>query len=142
MKPPLMSPYGLIQESLWPDEWLVLVSCVLLNCTRRKQVEQVFDVFTHLLPDPKSLLECDPEMLRDQIMTLGFMQRRASTLKKLAAAYMTWDHVDPSTLPGIGEYGTRAWKIFMKDDLGDDEPKDGALKLYWRWRKHINVLDG
>ena len=133
-----MSPYCLIQEHVWPNEWLILVSCVLLNCTRRVQVEQVFDAFTKVMDTPERLLEVDKEILRDRISPLGLSVRRAKVLQDLARAYIKWDHVDAFTLPGIGDYGARAWRIFAKNELGDDEPNDGALKLYWNWRLNLN----
>jgi len=42
---PPRSGYGLIQEDLWPDEWKILVSCMMLNYTSRKQVEKILPSF-------------------------------------------------------------------------------------------------
>ena len=50
---PPKSPVGLIQEELWPDEWKILISCLMLNQTTRKQVDKViwkfFDKWNFLI---------------------------------------------------------------------------------------------
>lgn len=132
---PPVSPYSLIQETLWPDEWKCLVACVMLNCTTRKQVEKVLPIFFDRWPTADAINCADPLEIASVIETLGFKNRRTNRLKQLAAAYLKrdWNHV--SQLPGIGEYASRMWEMFFLGRLGDDEPSDGALTLYWRWRK-------
>lgn len=44
-KLPPRSLFGLLQEDLVPNEWMILISCMMLNCTSRKQVEKVFPTF-------------------------------------------------------------------------------------------------
>ena len=39
--PPGRSPFGLLEEILWADEWKMLVACMMLNCTTRVQVDRV-----------------------------------------------------------------------------------------------------
>jgi len=136
---PLMSPYGLIQESLWPDRWFILVSCVMLNCTRRKQVEKVFPSFMRTFPTPEALIEGDESFLREMIAPLGFKNRRTKTLRNLAMEYMKDEWKNIVELPGVGEYASRAWEIFVEGNLGGDPPRDGALMLYWTWRKRVQA---
>ena len=38
---PPRSPFGLLEEILWADEWKMLVACMMLNCTTRVQVDRV-----------------------------------------------------------------------------------------------------
>jgi methyl-CpG-binding domain protein 4 len=38
---PVRSPFGLLEEILWADEWKMLVACMMLNCTTRVQVDRV-----------------------------------------------------------------------------------------------------
>ena len=134
---PPVSPYGLLQETLWPSEWLILVSCMLLNCTTRKQVEKVLPEFIRRWP---SAAEFITHAEREQVMTLikplGFASRRTDNLLKMSQRYLCgpWDNV--RELPGIGEYAARAWEIFCRGELGDEPPNDHALVDYWRWRKH------
>ena len=130
---PLRSPHSLIQEDLWPNEWLILSACVLLNCTKRKQVELVIGRFMQEWNTPQKFLEFEPNEVMDSIKSLGFMNRRYDRLEKLAVFLTNEDIKEPRDLPGIGEYGARAYEIFCLGIIGDAEPNDGALALYWRW---------
>lgn len=132
---PPFSPYGLIQEALWPSEWLVLVSCVMLNCTRRKQVEGVLPGFIERWPTAADLASADRTFVEEAIRPLGLASRRAGNLIALAGAYVSgsWKHA--RELPGIGEYASRAWEIFCLGELGDELPKDHALVQYFNWAK-------
>ena len=124
----------MIQEDLWPDEWKILVSCVMLNCTSRKQVEKVLPNFFNRWPDAKSLLKAQESDVQSIIAPLGFKNRRTTLLKKLAFEYESgWEEI--RGLPGIGEYAARAWEIFIKNEMGKVCPKDHALTKYWIWRK-------
>ena len=132
---PQRSPFGLIQEDLWPDEWKCLVSCLMLNCTTRKQVEKVLPDFFAKWPNPQALLSATEEEVSESISTLGFQNRRTKRLFEMTGSYVqkNWTHV--SELPGIGDYASRAWEIFFKNKLGNHPPVDGALVVYWKWRK-------
>jgi methyl-CpG-binding domain protein 4 len=132
---PPRSGFGLIQEDLWPNEWQILVSCMMLNCTSRKQVEKVLPLFLSYWPTAKDLLSADIEKISETISPLGFKNRRTKNLVKMSEAYLTSQWKDPRELPGIGEYAARSWEIFIKNNLGDGPPKDGVLGLYWEWRK-------
>ena len=133
---PPRSPYGLIQEDLWPNEWLILVTCMLLNCTTRKQVEKVLPEFRERWPTPQDFFKADWTDVGNLIGTLGFARRRTLNLMKMTERYLTGPWSDPRELPGVGEYAARAWEIFCQGELGDTEPKDHALTEYWRWRKY------
>jgi len=129
---PPASPFSLVQEHLFPNEWAILVSCVMLNCTRRSQVEGVLPEFLRRWPDAPALLQAPEEEIIGLCRPLGFANRRTVMLRQLAAAYVgPWEHA--RELPGIGEYGARAWEIFCRGELGDEPPRDHALVLYWLW---------
>lgn len=136
---PPVSPYSLIQESLWPDEWKCLVACVMLNCTTRKQVEKVLPVFFAKWPSAEATQYADKEEMAATIASLGFKHRRTDRLIKLAAAYAKRDWTHVHELPGIGEYASRMWEMFFLDFMGELQPSDGALTLYWRWRKNYEA---
>ena len=132
---PPRSPYGLIQEDLWPNSWLILVACMMLNCTTRKQVDKVFPLFKKKWPTPQNLLTCDKDELIGVIKPLGFGNRRADALIRMTTSFLKddWSHV--KQLPGIGEYASRAWEIFCCGIIGDEAPSDHALVKYYYWRK-------
>lgn len=142
---PPRSPYSLLQEDLWSgrpeSEWLILVSCIMLNCTTRKQVEKVLPEFRRRWPTPQSFMEADFVEVATLIASLGFLRRRTLALKKMTERYLTspWQHA--SELPGIGTYGARTWEIFCMDVLGDEPPQDHALVQYWSWRTELSGLD-
>lgn len=132
---PPRSGFGLIQEDLFPDEWKVLVSCMMLNCTSRKQVEKVLPTFFNKWSTAKDLIDADQDEIAETISPLGFKNRRTKNLLSMSKAYLDQSWQDPRDLPGIGEYAARAWEIFFDNKLGEEPPVDGALVLYWNWRK-------
>lgn len=132
---PSRSPYGLIQEDLWPDKWKILLSCMFLNCTTRKQAEKILPILFKKWPHPQDLMSCDIEELRSIIKPLGFANRRSISIVRMSKSFLFDDWKDPRDLPGIGEYAGSAYDIFCKGVLGDSPPKDKALVKYYYWRK-------
>lgn len=129
------SPFGLLQEDLYPNAWLVLVSCMMLNCTSRKQVERVLPTFIAKWPTPQSFLGADKENVVEVCKPLGFANRRSDNLLKMTERFIAspWD--DPRQLPGIGEYAARCYEMLFMNELGEEAPKDHALVQYWHWSK-------
>lgn len=137
---PPRSPYGLIQEDLWPDEWKIVTACVFLNCTTRRAAEKILPKFFSRWPDPETMSAADPREVEEMIAPLGFKSVRTKRILSLSRAWSgPWVHA--RELPGVGEYAGRAWEIFCKNELGDEAPRDGALTHYWRWRKHDQEKD-
>lgn len=132
---PPRSPYSLIQEDLWPNEWKILVSCILLNCTTRKQVEKVMPRLFQLCPDAASMSVVDKEPLARVIAPLGFKNKRSSTLISMSKAYLKGGWTHAKELPGVGEYAAAAWEIFVKRSMPSMCPKDHALTLWWKWHQ-------
>lgn len=130
---PPHSPHGLIQESLFPDEWLILVACLMLNQTQRKQVEQIMLEFIEKWPNPEAFLGSDVDEVAHLIRPLGFVNRRGSNLRKMTKAFLESDWCDARQLPGCGEYAGRAHDIFCRGIVGSEPPKDHALTKYWTW---------
>lgn len=133
MHPPARSPFSLIQEDLWPDKWMTLVACQMLNCTTRRQVERVLPEFAKRWPTAETLLKADPLTVGDTVSSLGFRTRRVKNLMAMAKVYSEGNWSDVRAIPGCGEYAGRTHDIFFKNDLGNCEPADHALTRYWRW---------
>jgi len=129
----------LIQEDLWsgqPEcEWKILVSCMMLNCTTRKQVEKVLPEFFRRWNTPEAFIKADKVEIAALICSLGFCRRRTVNLMKMSEAYLISDWKHASELPGIGPYASRAWEIFCCGVLGDEPPHDHALVQYFEWAK-------
>lgn len=137
---PPKSPHSLIQESLWPDEWRILISCLLLNLTTRKQVDKVIDRLFHKYPGPCSMAIAKDDDLYDIIKSLGLANKRVKTLKRFSHEYMTENWNSPKQLYGCGKYADDAWRIFCKGDWRDVDPSDHALNKYHDWLKEENKL--
>lgn len=132
---PPVSPYGLIQETLWPNEWKILVACILLNCTTRKSMEKVLPKLFETYPDASAMSNADMATLTNIIAPLGFKNRRGTNLIKMSKAYISGEWKHAKELPGIGNYAADAWEIFIKGVLPEKCPVDHALVYYYMWRK-------
>jgi len=122
--------YGLIQEKYWPDPWKILVCCLCLNLTTRKQMEPVVERMFQRWPDAKSLSEADDAELTDVIRTLGMWKKRVNTLKKMSAQYHEGKWNDVLQLHGVGKYASDAYRIFVLGDWRSVQPQDHALNDY------------
>ncbi len=131
-KPP-ESPIGMLQESLWPNEWKILIACLLHNLTTRKQVDKVYEELFERYPDPISLKNADLEELQSLIKPLGMWKKRASTLKRFSEEYLKKDWKTPKELHGCGKYAEDCWKVFCSGAWREVETKDHALKRYKVW---------
>lgn len=129
---PKRSLHGILQEDLWPNDWAILVTCLLLNRTTRKQVERVLGQFFTSWPTPEELLRADKEHVSSAIASLGFKHRRAELIFKMSETYVTKNWKDASELPGIGAYGAACWRMLFRQEFSDVPPEDHALVDYWR----------
>ena len=129
-----MSPYSLLQEIYLSDPWKSQVCCILLNCTRRCQVDRVREALFARYPDALEMQAADPADLAELLRPLGFYNRRARTLIKFSKDWTDkgWKHT--RELYGIGEYAAASWDIFYNDAI-DIEPKDGVLVKYLQWKR-------
>ena len=132
-----MSPYELLQEIYFDDPWKSQVCCILLNCTRRVQVDRVRAELFEKYPTPERMAEADPEELATLLRPLGFYNRRARSLIRFSTEWLAknWSH--PRELYGIGQYAADSWDIFYNDRL-DINPDDGVLVKYVVW-KNLNL---
>jgi methyl-CpG-binding domain protein 4 len=138
MAPP-KSPYGLIQESVYDDPWKVFVVCIFCNLTRRVESEPFMWQFFGRWPTAVDASRADPDEIAQMIESLGLANRRANTLVRMSQDYLNKDwSVDPRCLYGVGSYAYDAYMIFCKNQwMTIHEPKDGALKKYWRWVNNV-----
>lgn len=127
---PPRSPHGLIQESLWPNEWRVLVACLMLNLTTRKQVDGVIDEFFRRWPDPQSLLGAQASDIEDLIKPLGMWKKRTQTLLRFSREYLAGGWKTAKDLHGCGKYADDCWRLFFVGDWQDVDPQDHALNDY------------
>lgn len=127
---PPRSPHGLIQEDLWPDEWRILIACLMLNLTTRKQVDGVIYEFFQKWPNPGSLEAAEASDLEDLIKPLGMWRKRSQTLLRFNREYMAGGWTTAKDLHGCGKYADDCWHIFCRGDWQVVTPNDHALNWY------------
>lgn len=131
----IKSPYDLLQEIYNEDPWKILICCIMLNCTSRKQVDQIRKKFFKRWPSAEFLVKYAKEDdLSEMLAPLGFRNKRAKTIIRFSKEFIQGDWEEPIELYGIGKYGQDSWEIFKKNNL-DVEPNDGVLNIYLDWRK-------
>ena len=127
---PPRSPHGLLQEDLWPDEWKILIACLLLNLTTRKQVDGVIYELFRRWPTP-ALLETAPVTeLEDLLKPLGMWRKRTRTLLRFNREYQEGAWKTAKDLHGCGKYADDCWHIFCVGDWRNVSPQDHALNDY------------
>ncbi len=120
----------LIQEQYYPDEFKVLVCCLLLNRCRGETVRKVINELFLRFPNASSLAQANVGELTNVLRPLGFQNQRAKRLVEFARAFLgEWK--DVRELPGVGDYAADCWRIFFLEELGDEPPDDHALVDYW-----------
>ena len=129
-----MSPYNLLQEIYNEHPWRMLICCIMLNCTSRKQVDQVRKKFFRKYPNPKRAMNADPIELEALLSLLGFGNKRANTIIRFSKEWKQGDWNEPIELHGIGKYGQDSWEIFQKGNF-NVTPTDGVLNTYLKWKQ-------
>lgn len=122
-----MEDFKLLQEVLYTDRWKSTVACVLLNRTKRAQVDKVWPALFDAAPDAASLSIMELEKLQNILKPLGLSKVRSIRLKKLATDWL--NNVEFENMCGIGEYAIASDKIFYRKEI-PDVVKDHALAFY------------
>ena len=131
-KPPI-SPFGLVQEPYFGDEWKILVCCQLLNMTTHVQVRKILSELFEKYPTAQEMSQANVEELKDIVRSLGFYNKRARTLIRFSGEYLNKSWKTAKDLYGIGKYGDDAWHIFCVGDWKSVQPNDQALNRYHNW---------
>ena len=74
----------LLQEIYQDDPWKMLVCCILLNLTKRQQVDGIRDELFKLYPTPNKMKDADVDRLSKLLQPLGLYNRRAQSLKRFS----------------------------------------------------------
>ena len=120
----------LLQEVYLNDPWKMLVCCMLLNLTNRKQVDNIREELFTKYPTPKDMMMAEHSDLVDIIKPLGLYNTRADRLIKMSEGYVKgFKSVDE--LYGIGQYAKDSWEIFQNKN-NNIKPTDKVLQEYLR----------
>ena len=130
----IKSPIGLIQEKYWPNQWKMMICCMLLNLTTRKQVDQIIDELFERWPTAKSMSMADEQEVSTLIQSLGLANKRSKSLIRMSSEWIHRGKKDPIKIHGIGQYARDAYSLFVEGKI----PKvvnDHKLKDYAKWAK-------
>jgi len=128
--PPLLNrENSFLQEKYFPDRWKMLVCCILLNLTTRKQVDKIITELFDKWPTPEKMSDANEGELVGCIKSLGLSDKRAKTLMRFSKEYLgKWD--DVTSLYGIGRYAKDSDEIFYFGRWRETEPHDHSLNKY------------
>ena len=118
----------LLQEIYQDDPWKMLVCCILLNLTRRQQVDGIRDELFDKYPTEYEMMEADEDELSEILKPLGLYRKRAKTLTKFSWMWVN-GFSDVTELYGIGQYARDSWEIFQMNNM-DVKPTDKVLLAY------------
>ncbi len=108
----------------------MMVCCILLNLTKRTQVDGIRDELFKLYPTPHKMKNANVDKLSKLLQPLGLYNRRAQSLKKFSKEWVKgFKSVDE--LYGIGQYAKDSWEIFQNNNR-DVKPTDKVLLEYLR----------
>ena len=119
----------LLQEIYQNDDWKMLVCCMLLNQTNRKQVDTIRYKLFNVYPTAKHMMKAKPEILVEILRPLGLYNRRVIALKKFSQDFI--DGKEMIKCYGVGKYAHDAYEIFFNKNL-NVSPTDGALRAHLR----------
>lgn len=127
------SPYGLLEELMCEQPFALLLCCILLNQTQRRQVDRVLHALLAQYGSAAAMAAADEGQLAALLRPLGLHRRRARTLIAFAAAFLRDEWLRPAELPGVGRYGQDAYDIFYLGRWDQVTPSDHALSSYCDW---------
>ena len=115
----LLLRWGRANFQLYPwrmesDGWLTLVAEILLQRTRAKQVQKVYEDFRERYPTPAALLHDDIDTLAQIIAPLG-LPSRGGHIREIARVLVEQECSPPESMNkltqfnGVGPYTAAAW---------------------------------
>jgi methyl-CpG-binding domain protein 4 len=119
----------IIQQEFQHDPWQMLVGCIMLNQTSNRNVRQVIYSFFDRWPTPQSILNANPDEIREHIRPLGFYNRRTQTIIRFSREYIEKKFNRACELHGIGKYADDSYEIFINGNLNVN-PTDKILIKY------------
>lgn len=147
------SPFGFLEELFTDDPWRLLLCAILLNRTRRSQVDKVMYAFLNTWPTAESVLGGDLECMGRILQPLGIHYRRSEGIVRFTKQYLEMlDRKESSgvhnaafqlsqqeimSLYNCGEYAFGAYRLFILQDV-DFDPEDHALRSYAEYQRSVS----
>lgn len=141
----------LLQEYYAEEPWKMLVCCIMLNQTGRKQVDSVLDAgFFDRFGRPDHVIRAQPSEVIEYIRPLGLQNRRAGTLhqfsidwkRELRAAKDDGEEWPDSRqvygMAGVGDYALESYQIFVLGKLDGVRSGDKEITAWAerKWEEH------
>lgn len=135
----------MLQEVYADDPWRLIVSCILLNQTTRRQVDRVRGILFAMWPTPEAMTKADLEQLATVLHPLGFQNRRAEKLKALSQRWIEiadwlgpndWGEDIIAGLPGVGPFALDSYRIFHLNDFTRCDSGDKEI-MAWLAREGL-----
>ena len=120
----------LLQEVYKEDPWKMMVCCILLNLTKRQQVDIVREELFKRYPTEYDMIEANEKELSELLKPLGLYNKRAKTLIKFSWGWVNGFN-DIKELYGVGQYARDSWDIFQNNNM-NIKPDDKVLQEYLR----------
>lgn len=130
------------------DPWQVMVACVLLNQTSRRQVDAVHPELFRRWPGPRQWVDGDRDAQRELLGPLGLADRRDRLLFLLSWAWVArfprgflssparrlqlWRDVDVTRYPGLGRYAADSFRLFVLGDVAGQPASGDPVVAAWR----------
>lgn len=139
------SPFGLLEELTCDDPWKLLLTCMLLNKTTRRQVDPVLFDFLNRWPNYEALLQPSVKLKAVELCVepCGLHQKRARNIVSFSRQFreLVKAGVDTRALKEeqvfsmsmLGEYSWDAYRLFILGEV--ISCRDGALNMYSEWRR-------
>ena len=134
-----MSPIGMLQEEMWPDQWKIRVVCMLHNQTSRMQVDKVYKKLFSLYPSAIEMSKACVTTVASTLRPLGLYNRRSKALVRFSKEFLEKDWDKPSDLHGCGKYADDCYQVFCKMNWFDVHPTDHALNDYVDWARRTHA---
>jgi hypothetical protein len=114
--------------------WQLIVGCMMLNKTHRKQARPALQRIFDLAPIPEEFADVPMEDLVEAIRPCGLYNRRALMLKRMTEDWMAGVAVEK--LRGTGPYAWDSYDIFVRGiDLEPRPDMDAELVRYLEHRR-------
>ena len=109
--------------------WHVLVGCLMLNRTERRQARTALRALFAAVPDPGYLRDADEGRLREILRPCGLGNRRLAALRALTEDWLEGRPVEE--IRHCGPYAIDSFNIFVRGINVERRPDmDGEILLY------------
>jgi endonuclease III len=138
----------LLQLRYLEDPWRLLVSCILLNRTQRKQVDRVVDELFRRYPDAAALARAQHESLTALLRPLGLAEQRSVRLVQFSRDWLRLGAHELTerefvarlgAASGVGAYALDSYRMFVLGEWASVRPRDKELRRWREWRLRVDA---